>query len=64
MTLDNETLRRHLGRQGRATVERLYGWDAIGRRMIDVYLQLPHAHLRDSLAVHAPASGAIRAELG
>jgi glycosyltransferase involved in cell wall biosynthesis len=64
MTLDNETLRRHLGRQGRATVERLYGWDAIGRRMIDVYLQLPHAHIRDSLAVHAPASGAIRAELG
>jgi glycosyltransferase involved in cell wall biosynthesis len=31
---------RTLGQRGRATAERLYGWDVIGRQMISAYLAL------------------------
>ncbi len=34
--------RTELGRQGRATVEALYSWDAIGERMAATYLRLSH----------------------
>jgi hypothetical protein len=30
-------LRRHLGERGRATAERQYSWNVIGRNMIEVY---------------------------
>ena len=33
-------LRWRLGKQGRHTVEQRYGWDVIGRRMIDTYREL------------------------
>ena len=35
--LGDRALRRRLGARGRATAERLYSWDVIGRNMIDVY---------------------------
>src|SRR5207237_498253 len=36
--LDDDVLRRRLSRAGRATAERLYSWDTIGRAIIDTYL--------------------------
>jgi glycosyltransferase involved in cell wall biosynthesis len=36
--LDDGELRRRLGERGRATAERLYSWDAIGRAMRETYL--------------------------
>jgi polysaccharide biosynthesis protein PslH len=38
--LDDELLRHRLGSRGRATAERLYGWDVIGQGLIDTYLTL------------------------
>ena len=35
--LGDAALRRRLGERGRATAERTYSWDVIGRHMIDVY---------------------------
>jgi glycosyltransferase involved in cell wall biosynthesis len=35
--LDDASLRRRLGQRGRATAERIYSWDVIGRNMIEVY---------------------------
>jgi glycosyltransferase involved in cell wall biosynthesis len=36
--LSDAALARRLGERGRATVERLYGWDTIGRELIRIYL--------------------------
>jgi glycosyltransferase involved in cell wall biosynthesis len=36
--LEDGKLRRRLGERGRATAERLYSWDAIGRAMRETYL--------------------------
>jgi glycosyltransferase involved in cell wall biosynthesis len=44
--LAQNELRRRLGRRGRATVERLYGWDVIGREMIETYLRLANGGQR------------------
>jgi glycosyltransferase involved in cell wall biosynthesis len=41
--LEDAPLRRRLGDEGRATVERLYSWEAIGERMVDAYLTLAQA---------------------
>ena len=38
--LDDGELRRRLGEGGRATAERLYSWDAIGRAMRETYLTI------------------------
>ena len=38
--LRDEPLRRRLGAEGRATVERLYSWERIGEPMWDLYLSL------------------------
>lgn len=38
--LENDALRRRLADNGRETAERLYGWDVIGRGMIDSYLSV------------------------
>ncbi|PYP51716.1 MAG: hypothetical protein DMD45_07060 [Gemmatimonadetes bacterium] len=38
--LRDEPLRRRLGAEGRATVERLYGWERIGEPMWELYLSL------------------------
>ena len=38
--LEDGELRRRLGERGRATAERIYSWDVIGRDMIDTYLSL------------------------
>jgi glycosyltransferase involved in cell wall biosynthesis len=38
--LGDPMLRCRLGKQGRQTVERRYGWDVIGRRMVDTYREL------------------------
>lgn len=35
--LTDRGLRRRLGERGRATVERRYGWDVLGREMVDAY---------------------------
>jgi len=43
--LDDDALRRRLGRAGRATAERLYSWDRIGEGLIDTYLTLAGRHL-------------------
>jgi glycosyltransferase involved in cell wall biosynthesis len=38
--LEDETLQRRLGTNGRTTAERTYSWNAIGRQMIETYLTL------------------------
>jgi glycosyltransferase involved in cell wall biosynthesis len=35
--LEDEPLRRRLGAAGRATVERLYSWESVGRELIEAY---------------------------
>lgn len=41
--LADEDMRCRLGERGRDTAERLYGWDVIGREMIDTYLTVANA---------------------
>lgn len=44
--LEDGRLRQRLGEAGRATVERLYGWEAIGRQMLEMYLTVANsAHI-------------------
>ncbi|HSB60851.1 MAG TPA: glycosyltransferase family 4 protein [Vicinamibacteria bacterium] len=51
--LGHPRLRRVLGEHGRATAERLYGWDVVGQPMIETYL-----------AIAAAPSGERAADLG
>jgi len=44
--LGNPQLRRDLGSRGRATAERLYSWEAIGRPMLDTYLAIARGHIQ------------------
>jgi glycosyltransferase involved in cell wall biosynthesis len=41
--LGDSALRRRLADAGRATAERFYSWEVIGRAMIDAYLGARHA---------------------
>ena len=52
--LNNDALRRHLGERGRATAERLYSWDVIGRDMIDTYLTVANAESQRILSTVSP----------
>lgn len=45
--LEDASLRRRLGEAGRATVERLYSWDRVGREMIETYRSVANAGSRD-----------------
>ncbi len=56
--LGDERLRRGLGEAGRATARRLYGWDVVGRQMIDAYRAVMNAPSRRL----ADDAGPIRAE--
>ena len=56
--LEDEALRRALGESGRATAQRLYSWDVVGRRMVDAYQAVMTAPSRDP----AGETGSIRAE--
>jgi len=54
--LGDPHLRHRLGERGRATVERLYSWDVIGRDMIDTYLSVANigiSHLASTVAAEA-----------
>lgn len=53
--LDNPALACRLGERGRATAERLYSWNVIGKRMNDAYLALAHGQSRTVVA--SPVSG-------
>jgi polysaccharide biosynthesis protein PslH len=53
--LQDETVRRRLGAEGRETVERLYSWERIGESLLNLYGSL-HPSQPSSAAV-APASG-------
>ena len=44
--LDDGELRRRLGERGRATAERLYSWEAIGRSMRETYLTIANQGAR------------------
>jgi glycosyltransferase involved in cell wall biosynthesis len=48
--LDDAALRRRLGEGGRATAERLYGWNVVGERMNDAYLALANGQSRTVVA--------------
>jgi glycosyltransferase involved in cell wall biosynthesis len=48
--LADERLRQRLGEAGRATAQRLYGWDVVGQRMIDAYMGV----------MNAPIAGLVR----
>ncbi len=45
--LEDDSLRRRLGEAGRATVERLYSWDSVGRDLIETYRSIANAGSRD-----------------
>jgi polysaccharide biosynthesis protein PslH len=62
--LENHALRRRLEIEGRATVERLYGWNAIGRTMVEAYLRLPHAQIGKPSSIRAAVRGEVRTQLG
>ena len=42
--LGNRQLQHELGARGRATAERLYSWEAIGRPMLNIYLEIARGH--------------------
>ena len=48
--LEDAALARRLGERGRDTAERLYSWDVIGRQMIDTYLRIALADVRDKVS--------------
>jgi glycosyltransferase involved in cell wall biosynthesis len=54
--LRNESLRHRLAEGGRATVERLYAWQAIGEQMIDTYLSITNATHSDALPIASRVS--------
>ena len=45
--LEDHSLRRRLGKAGRATVERLYSWDSVGRELIETYRSVANAASTD-----------------
>ena len=45
--LGNAPLRRELGARGRATVERLYSWETVGRPMLDLYQAIARGQLHN-----------------
>jgi glycosyltransferase involved in cell wall biosynthesis len=53
--LADDALRRRLGDRGRATAERLYGWDAIGQKMIRTYLIVANVQSQDPVSSLATA---------
>ena len=55
--IDDEELRRRLGSAGRATVERVYDWNVIGRDLIETYLTIANAGVRDVAPLIAPIGG-------
>jgi glycosyltransferase involved in cell wall biosynthesis len=60
--LHDPALRRRLGEGGRATAERLYSWEVIGRSMTDTYQSVIAEH--HASAASAAATPAIRREPG
>jgi glycosyltransferase involved in cell wall biosynthesis len=58
--LQDPALRRRLGEEGRATVERLYSWDVISRDMLSAYAALS-TQTRDAHRVASPVSHRISA---
>jgi len=48
--LEDEALARRLGDAGRATAERDYSWDVIGRQLIETYLNVANVESRDVVA--------------
>jgi len=52
--LRDAALARRLGERGRDTAERLYSWDVIGRQMIDTYMRIALADLRDRVSAVSP----------
>ncbi|MNC94980.1 hypothetical protein D3C83_119800 [compost metagenome] len=56
--LENEVLARRLGEAGRATAERHYSWDVIGRGLIDTYLNVIHGNSRGATFGAAGAGSA------
>jgi len=49
-------LRRDLGARARATAERFYSWDAIGRPMLDNYLAIANGHIQTPSTADSAAS--------
>ena len=64
LVLENPSLRRRLEIEGRSTAQRLYGWNAIGRPMVETYLRLSHAQTRNASPVRAAVRGEARPQLG
>ena len=62
--LEDGALGRRLGERGRDTAERIYSWDVIGRRMIDTYLTVAHAHFTATASAASPIGGEAHAAGG
>lgn len=62
--LHDAVLRRRLGQAGRATVERLYSWDAIAPGMIDTYLTLANVECSRSVSTASPVRQEARYGIG
>ena len=46
--LDDGEFGRRLGERGRATAQRHYSWDVIGRELVETYLSVAHVESRNS----------------
>jgi glycosyltransferase involved in cell wall biosynthesis len=57
----DEELRRRLGAAGRATAERFYSWDVIGRDMVEAYLAMAAASAPKARVAGRPAPAALAA---
>ena len=57
--LDDDAFARRLGEAGRATAERLYSWDVIGRDLIHRYLDVAHVNTRGTTSAGS-AGGSTR----
>jgi glycosyltransferase involved in cell wall biosynthesis len=53
--LEDAPLRQALGRAGRSTVERLYSWERIGRRMVSDYMALVDSRSSGASRTSSPA---------
>jgi glycosyltransferase involved in cell wall biosynthesis len=51
-------LRERLGRAGRVTVEQQYGWELIGRHMVELYREVIMSGVAESASVFPAPGGA------
>ena len=57
--LEDVPLRERLGRAGRATVERQYSWELIGRNMVELYREVINVRALQKEQLSSSAGGGL-----